>query len=79
MSNWSGSVSRSFFAVQKRLYSEIELEDLQGESRERVIELDVQERQSFFETKGSAVQDDMQEFVSGKSTEVSRHGIRSAQ
>ncbi|KAI5452983.1 RNA polymerase II transcription factor B subunit 1 [Naganishia albida] len=64
-------------SAQKRLYSEIELEDLQGETRERVIELDVQERQSFFDTKGSAVQDDMQEFVGGRSTDEIRKIISS--
>lgn len=56
---------------KKRLYSEIELEDLQGGTQQRVIELDVQERQSFFDTKGSAMQDDMQDYVDGKSTAVS--------
>ncbi|KAJ9110233.1 hypothetical protein QFC19_001636 [Naganishia cerealis] len=64
-------------SAQKRLYSEIELEDLQAGGKARVIELDVHERQSFFDSKGVLMEeDDLAGFVRGKGKEVSCGDVR---
>ncbi|KAJ9119421.1 hypothetical protein QFC24_005654 [Naganishia onofrii] len=44
-------------SAQKRLFSEIEIEDLQPAAGSRVVELDVTERQSFFDSKGVREED----------------------
>ncbi|KAJ9117584.1 hypothetical protein QFC22_004434 [Naganishia vaughanmartiniae] len=45
-------------SAQKRLFSEIEIEDLQPAAGSRVVELDVTERQSFFDSKGVREEDE---------------------
>ncbi|KAJ9098251.1 hypothetical protein QFC21_004580 [Naganishia friedmannii] len=50
-------------SAQKRLFSEIEIEDLQPAAGSRVVELDVTERQSYFDSKG--VREENVEFGGG--------------